>query len=135
MKVIILCKFVSNLFQRIVRLWCTIDKIFYSFSVRTFSTRISINNINSIFICLFCRLGSCNLIIKISCKSVIILLSSSSLCVNITLKSILCISSSSCLILQEVFNGIIFRLSCRSFCSNGITIIFFCSLSTSNLCV
>nr|DAN12559.1 MAG TPA: hypothetical protein [Bacteriophage sp.] len=108
MKVIIFCKLVSNFFKSIICFWSTIDKIFDSFSVRSFCVRISIKYVKSILVVLFSSFCSCYFIVKISCDSVIACLSFCCLIIYITLKSCLGSSSSCYFILKQILNGIIF---------------------------
>nr|DAH23859.1 MAG TPA: hypothetical protein [Bacteriophage sp.] len=117
-KIIIFFKLVSNFFKGIICFWSTIDKIFDSFSIRSFCVRISIKYINPVFVIFFSSFSSCYFIIQISCNGVITILSFCSLFIYIVLKSCFCSSGSGYLIMKRILNSIILRFSCRSFCRN-----------------
>nr|DAT57667.1 MAG TPA: hypothetical protein [Caudoviricetes sp.] len=108
MKIIIFCKLVSNFFKCVICFWSAVDKIFNSFSIRSFCVRISIKYINPILVVFFGSFCSCYFIVKISCNSVIACLSFFSFSIYVTLKCCLCSSSSSYLILKKILNSVVF---------------------------
>nr|DAL65263.1 MAG TPA_asm: hypothetical protein [Caudoviricetes sp.] len=117
-KIIIFFKLVSNFFKSIICFWSTVDKIFDSFSIRSFCVRISIKYINSVFVIFFSSFSSCYFSIQINCNRIISSFSYCSLFIYIALKGCFCSSGSSNLIMKRILNSIILRFSCRSFCCN-----------------